>query len=66
MMETLTQNCGLYLAHKLNYSEGQGSRSWPLGYAGKSKRIVRKRRGLRRFHLQEDNAGLCADRFLLL
>ena len=67
MMETITQNCGLYLAHKLTiYKEGNGSGWWPLGYAGKTKRIVRKPKSLGRFHLPEEKTELCADRFLLL
>jgi hypothetical protein len=67
MMETITQNCGLYLAHKLtNYDEEHSPRWWRLGHVNKGKRIVVKRKGLRRFHLQEDKSDLRADRFLLL
>ena len=67
MMETITQNCALYLAHKLAlYNQLHRSRSWRVGHVEKGKRIVRKPRGQRRFHLQEDKGGLCADRFLLL
>ena len=67
MMETITQNCGLYLAHKLTSDhEADGLHWWRLGHANKGKRIVLKRKGPRRFHFKEDKSDLRADRFLLL
>jgi len=67
MMETITQNCGLYLAYKLTNSDERPSlRWWQRGHANKNKRIVRKARGLRRIHMQEGNSSLHPDRFLLV
>jgi hypothetical protein len=67
MMETITQNCGLYLAHKLTTCDEEHRPNWwRLGHASKGKRIVLKRKGLRRFPLQKDKSRLSADRFLLL
>ena len=67
MMETITQNCGLYLAHKLAlYNELDRSHWWRLGHVDKRKRIIRKPARPQRFHLEEDKRSLAADRFLLV
>lgn len=53
MMDTITQNCGLYIAQKLaKHYEAHPSHWWRLFHASKRKRTVRAPKDMRRFHLQ--------------
>ena len=53
MMETVTQNCGLYLAHKLaRYYQAHEPRWRRLFPVSKRERTVRAPKDLRRFQLQ--------------